>query len=42
MKVLLYRYGSICEPDIIDGMNELGHDVLEITDEIYNKELSLS
>ena len=42
MKVLLYRYGSICEPDIIDGMKELGHDVLEITDEIYNKELSLS
>lgn len=42
MKVLLYRYGSICEPDITDGMKELGHDVLEITDKIYNKELSLS
>lgn len=42
MKILLYRYGSICEPDIIAGLHELGHDVEEITEEIYNKELTLS
>lgn len=42
MKILLYRYGSICEPDLILGLQELGHSVEEITDEIYNKELTLS
>lgn len=42
MKILLYRYGSICEPDIIDGLKELGHTVYQIEEEIYNKELSLS
>lgn len=42
MKILLYRYGSICEPDLILGLKELGHSVEEITDEIYNKELTLS
>lgn len=40
MKILLYRYGSICEPDIIDALQELGHTVTQITDEISNKELS--
>lgn len=42
MKILLYRYGSICEPDIIYGLNELGHTVIEIKKEMYNKDLSLS
>lgn len=42
MKVLLYRYGSICEPDLIDGLMELGHDITEINEEIYNKDLTLS
>lgn len=42
MRILLYRYGSICEPDVIDGLKELGHRVFEITEEIYNKELTLS
>ena len=36
MKILFYRYGSICEPDIIEAMKHLGHEVfcinLEITD----------
>lgn len=41
MKLLFYRYGSICEPDIIDGFETLGHAVLEITDEISNKSLPL-
>ena len=39
MKLLLYRYGSICEPDIISGLQELGHTVSELTEEVYNKEL---
>ena len=37
MKILFYRYGSICEPDIIDGFEELGHTVSQITHEITNK-----
>lgn len=40
MNLLFYRYGSICEPDIIEAFHELGHSVSEITDEITNKELS--
>lgn len=39
MKVLIYRYGSICEPDIISGFKELGFEVNEMTEEISNKEL---
>ena len=37
MKALVYRYGSICEPDIIDGFRELGIEVSEIDIEIYDK-----
>lgn len=40
MKLLFYRYGSICEPDIIEGFQELGHTVQEITAEITNKSLT--
>lgn len=40
MRLLFYRYGSICEPDVIDGFQELGHTVAEITTEITNKSLS--
>lgn len=40
MKLLFYRYGSICEPDIIDSFQELGHTVQEITAEIANKSLT--
>lgn len=40
MKLLFYRYGSICEPDVIDGFQELGHTVQEITTEITNKALT--
>lgn len=39
MKILFYRYGSICEPDIIKGFEELGHTVTQITDEITNKNI---
>lgn len=39
MKILFYRYGSICEPDIIQSFQELGHTVYEVTEEITNKSL---
>ncbi len=39
MNILFYRYGSICEPDIIASFQELGHTTAEITDEITNKGL---
>lgn len=39
MKILFYRYGSICEPDILSAFFELGHEVVEMTHEITNKQL---
>lgn len=42
MNLLFYRYGSICEPDIIDSFRYLGFTVDEDTREIYNKELQPS
>ena len=38
MKVLLYRYGSICEPDLILGLKSLGLEVLEYTREMTKKD----
>lgn len=40
MKLLFYRYGSICEPDIIAGFEELGFQVEQITQEITDKNIS--
>lgn len=40
MKILVYRYGSICEPDIISAFQMLGVDVLEERSEITHKGLS--
>lgn len=40
MNLLLYRYGSICEPDIMEAFEELGFGVDTIEDEIHNKELT--
>ena len=37
MKFLFYRYGSICEPDMIDALQELGHEVNIIELEVTNK-----
>jgi len=37
MKALIYRYGSICEPDIIDGFRDLGIEVSEIDIEVHDK-----
>ncbi|MCM1467027.1 MAG: DUF3880 domain-containing protein [Alistipes sp.] len=42
MNLLFYRYGSICEPDIIDSFRHLGFHVDEDTREIYNKDLKPS
>lgn len=39
MKFLFYRYGSICEPDMIDALQELGHTVRELTTEISRKDI---
>lgn len=40
MKILVYRYGSICEPDVIWAFQSLGLTVLEETTEITDKKLS--
>ncbi|MCM1101776.1 MAG: DUF3880 domain-containing protein [Clostridium sp.] len=40
MKILVYRYGSICEPDVIRAFQKLGLTVLEETTEITQKSLS--
>lgn len=39
MEILFHRYGSICEPDIIDAFNSLGITVLEETTEIHQKSI---
>ena len=40
MNILFYRYKSICEPDIIDAFQRLGHTVHTIDKEITNKNIS--
>lgn len=40
MKALIYRYGSICEPDIIEAFQKLGAEVSEITAEITDKQIT--
>ena len=37
MKILFYRYGSICEPDILASFKSFGVTVIEETTAIYNK-----
>lgn len=39
MKIFMYRYGSLCEPDVIDAFRRIGLEVDEETAEIYNKNL---
>lgn len=41
MKILFYRYNSICEPDMIEAMKSLGHEVTEIREEMTNKDFTL-
>lgn len=40
MKVLIYRYGSVCEPDIIDAFGRIGLTVIEENTEITKKKIS--
>lgn len=40
MKVLIYRYGSVCEPDVIAALKQLQFEVIEETVEIHNKEIT--
>lgn len=42
MNLLFYRYGSICEPDMIEAFKHLGFEVDEDVREIYNKKLQPS
>lgn len=42
MRILFYRYGSICEPDIMECFIESGHEVGEITIEVTNKNTTFS
>ena len=39
MKIYIYRYGSICEPDVIDGFKRIGLEVDEETIEMTDKNL---
>ena len=39
MKVLFYRYNSICEPDYIAAFKKTGLEVAEICEEMYRKEI---
>ena len=38
MNILFYRYGSICEPDLIEAFREYGLNVVEDRTEITNKQ----
>lgn len=40
MNILFYRYGSICEPDIIDTFSSFGINVIEEKAEIYDKKIT--
>lgn len=37
MRVIFYRYGNICEPDVLNGFHKLSFDVIEDSYEIENK-----
>ena len=40
MEILFHRYGSICEPDIIEAFQSLGITVDEEDSEIYQKNIA--
>lgn len=42
MKILFYRYGSICEPEFLSSFHSLGLTVIEDTTNIYEKKLAPS
>ena len=39
MNLLFYRYGSICEPDLLEAFAEYGLNITECTEEVTNKDL---
>lgn len=39
-RILFYRYGNLCEPDVINAMKALNFQVECITEEIYDKGIS--
>ena len=39
MRALVYRYNSICEPDILAVLKECGFEIDEITAAMYNKDM---
>ena len=41
MKVLVYRYNSICEPDYIEAFKKVGLEVVEVRIEMTEKRLSI-
>jgi len=40
MKVVVYRYGSICEPDMIAALQKVGLEVIEETTELTQKKIT--
>ncbi len=40
MEIIIHRYGSICEPDLIDAFRACGITVIEESREIYQKSIS--
>ena len=42
MDIIFHRYGSICEPDIIEAFQSLGLNVIEEDTEIYQKSIEPS
>ena len=40
MKIVFHRYGSICEPDLIDAFTRCGLSVIEDDTEIYQKSIT--
>ncbi len=40
MEIIIHRYGSICEPDLIDAFRSCGITVIEDSREIYQKSIS--
>ena len=39
MEIVFHRYGSICEPDIMEAFQSLGLTVIEEDAEIYQKSI---
>ena len=40
MKIIFYRYGSICEPDVLEAFKSCGISVIEENTEIHQKKIA--